>query len=142
MERGRAPIAACTVALGIYANIQKNRSFRFNFVLIKDNDTPNSLNNKAPIANRTAGIPADKAYRISTDAPTSTNKNTSAATQSLLYFPESLWAKMSHFCVMIIPKLMMARSPDMGIMFSRRFCNSIRRNEKLRIINNFTESLI
>lgn len=37
---GIVPIAACTVAFGVYAIAQNSRSFEFNFVFVSDSKTP------------------------------------------------------------------------------------------------------
>ena len=45
--KGTAPIAACTVAFGIYDTEQKALSFLFKLVLIRERFTPIILKNKA-----------------------------------------------------------------------------------------------
>lgn len=140
--KGIVPIAACTVALGVYAIMQNSFSCRVSLVFIKDIATPDILNAKAPIINKTANIPAAAAYFKSTAAPTSTKRNTSAATHNLLYLPDNRLANTEYFCFITIPKLIIAKRPEIGIIPSKRFCNSRSRNEKLSIIKTLTESLI
>ena len=83
---GIAPIAACTVAFGVYAIMQNSFSCLVSVVFIKDIATPSILKAKAPITSKTANMPAVIAY----------------------------------------PKLIIAKSPETGIIPSKRFCNSSR----------------
>ena len=126
-------MAACTVAFGVYA-IMQNSFFFFYLAecFIRDKRTPAILKSSAPSTNTIELIPADMAYFKSTVAPTSTNRNISAATQSLLYFWESLCDNTLYFWLMIIPKLIMAKSPDNGMIPSSLFCSSINRKEKAK----------
>jgi hypothetical protein len=56
--RGRAPIAACTVAFGKYAIAQKIRSLTFSFVFTRQTKTPQTLIDKAMNKSNNAAIPA------------------------------------------------------------------------------------
>ena len=51
--KGIAPIAACTVALGVYAIMQNSFSCLVSLVFINDIATPNILKIKAPITYET-----------------------------------------------------------------------------------------
>ena len=92
--RGIAPIAAWTVAFGVYAIMQNHFSCFVSPVLNNDIATPDILNINVPTTNRTAKIPAAAAYLKSTVAPTSTNRKISAAIQSLLYFMDNRSANL------------------------------------------------
>ena len=140
--KGIVPIAACTVALGVYDIMQNSFSCFVSLVFIKDIATPSILNTKAPIISKTANIPEVTAYFKSTVAPTSTKRNTSAATHNLLYLFDNRSDNTEYFCFITIPKLIIAKSPEIGMIPSKRFCNSRSRNEKLSIIKILTESLI
>ncbi len=70
IARGIAPMAACTVAFGVYAIMQNSFSFLFSGVLIRDKRTPAILKSSAPSTNTIELIPADMAYFKSTVAPT------------------------------------------------------------------------
>ena len=59
IDNGIAPIAACTVAFGVYATIQNNLSLFDKPVLSNDTATPVILNNNAPKMSNTADTPAD-----------------------------------------------------------------------------------
>ena len=50
--RGMVPMAACTVAFGIYENPTKSFSFHVNLVLMSAMNTPHNLNPKAIKINR------------------------------------------------------------------------------------------
>ena len=58
---GIVPMAACTVALGVYAIAQNSRSFLFNSVFISDNETPTILKISAAITNIITTMPAFEA---------------------------------------------------------------------------------
>ena len=58
MESGIVPIAACTVALGVYAIAQNTLSFLFKSVFSKDMATPLIRNINANTTNITTTAPA------------------------------------------------------------------------------------
>ena len=87
--RGTDPIAACTVAFGRYAIIQNTRSFHVSFVPSMQMQTPTARNSKAAPIIKSAITPAFAIYRISTAAPTNTNRITSAAIHSLPNFSDN-----------------------------------------------------
>ena len=61
MESGTEPMAACTVAFGVYAIMQKSRSFFVSLVPARLKNTPAIRKSRAPkIAATTAG-PAERA---------------------------------------------------------------------------------
>ena len=101
--RGIPPIAACTVAFGVYAIIVNNLSFLLRLVPNKHTNTPSILKNSAPTMTIIALMPTLPRYPIFTVAPTSTNKNTSAATHNFPYLTESLFATTSLFFCNPIP---------------------------------------
>ena len=61
IANGIVPIAACTVAFGVYANMQKNRSFFVKFVLRSDTNTPDIRKIRANATSKITAIPADNA---------------------------------------------------------------------------------
>jgi len=93
-------------------------------VFTNDNATPIILNNNAPITSNTANIPADSTYFKSTVAPTSTNKNTSAPSHNLLNFADNRKASTLYFCFIMIPTLIIASKPEIGINPANLFCTS------------------
>ena len=58
IDSGIAPMAACTVALGVYATIQNNFSFFSKLVFNKHIKTPTILNISAHKTMMTADVPA------------------------------------------------------------------------------------
>ena len=94
---GIPPIAAWTVAFGVYASIVNSLSFLLRLVPNRHTNTPNILNTNAPIITIRAFTPTFPRYPMFTVAPTSTNKKTSAATHSFPYFTESLFATVFLF---------------------------------------------
>ena len=112
MERGMEPMAACTVAFGIYANMQKRRSRICNFVPNRQTNTPNIRNPITPKSRATAASPEANAYWMSTVAPTRTNSNNSAATQSLEYLADKRSATALRPLCSITPVLMTASNPE------------------------------
>ena len=97
IARGTPPIAACTVAFGVYAIMQNILSFIVSFVLIRHKNTPAILNTSTHKIKTIDVPPADTAYLISTVAPTKTNKTISATTHNLLNFADNLLATTSLF---------------------------------------------
>ena len=82
---GIAPIAAWTVAFGVYASIVNSLSYLLRLVPNRHTNTPNILNTNAPIKTIRAFTPTFPRYPMFTVAPTSTNKKTYAATHSFPY---------------------------------------------------------
>ena len=74
IARGIPPIAACTVALGMYANIVNNLSFLFNGVNSSANRTPIDLIKSEINSRSIAEYPAFNVYLISTAAPIRVNR--------------------------------------------------------------------
>lgn len=107
-DRGTAPIAACTVAFGVYATMQKNRSFFDKFVFDTEIATPIIRNCNARIITQTAGIPAATAYRKFTVAPTKTksnpNRKISATLVNIQNFPNRRNKKADNLCVINMQK--------------------------------------
>lgn len=91
---GTAPMAACTVAFGVYASMQNIFSLLVSSEPSRQSHTPAMRNSKAPQSSITAKTPAEYTYWRSTVAPTSTNRIISAATHSLLYLVDNLAAKI------------------------------------------------
>ena len=58
MERGMVPMAACTVAFGVYAIMQNNRSLPFSGVASRDRKTPAMRNTNAAATSRMTATPA------------------------------------------------------------------------------------
>ena len=108
IANGTPPIAACTVAFGIYAIMQNILSFIVSLVLIKHKNTPAIRNTSTPRIKRIDVPPADTAYLISTVAPTKTNRTISATTHNLLNFTDNLFAAISLFFCKAIPIVMTA----------------------------------
>ena len=116
IESGIPPIAACTVAFGVYAIMQNILSFIFSFVFNKQQNTPIIRKINTPKIKTTAAIPAVLTYFRSTVAPTSTNSMISAATHNLLNFPESLLATTVLFFCSAMPIHITAIKDAKGIM--------------------------
>ena len=62
IESGIVPIAACTVAFGVYAAIQKSLSFGLSYVLIIDRATPSIRKMTEIITSAMTAAPAETAY--------------------------------------------------------------------------------
>ena len=80
---GSPPIAACTVALGMYAIMQKDRSLADSSVFHKQRKTPAMRKTRTPNISKIAAGPALNAYPMSTVAPTRTKSRISAPTYTL-----------------------------------------------------------
>ena len=82
----------------------------------------------------TAPAPADSAYPISTEAPTSTNRTTSAPTHSLLNFPDRRTAVSLRYLESAIPMNITAISAENVIGVLRAFSADTRINDILSTI--------
>ena len=87
---GIAPIAACTVAFGMYAAMQNTFSFRLRSVLLRESRTPRLLTISPTMITASPRRPTWNMSLTSTCAPTRTKRSISANIHTLLNFSDNL----------------------------------------------------
>ena len=119
-----------------------NRSIFLRLVPRRQTDTPSIRNTNAPTITTNAFTPIFPRYPTFTVAPTSTNRNTSAATHSFPYFTEILFATTSLFFCKPIPMNMIAINAENVIAVFKLSSITTSNREILKMINTFEVSLI
>ena len=142
MASGIPPMAAWTVAFGIYAIMQNVRSFLFKPVFKRQKNTPTIRNTSTPKIKITAANPADSAYLIFTVAPTRTNSIISETTHSLLNLTDKRSATLFRFFWSVIPTAITAINEANGITSASWSSNVTRMNETHRKIITLAVSRI
>ena len=117
--KGIDPMAAWTVAFGVYAIAEKMRSFVFRFVPETAKKTATILKNKAPKIKATAAKPAPPKAEMSTADPTNTNRKISAADQIFENLSFRRLANSGRLFNKVAPTAITPNRPENGMNFAK-----------------------
>lgn len=134
--KGIEPIAAWTVAFGVYAIAEKMRSFAFSFVPETARKTATIRKTNAAKIRATAAKPAPRKAVMSTADPTKTNRKISAADQILENLLFRRLANSGRLFNKVAPTAMTPSNPEKGMNFAKE--SSAVTNRKLALSTSMT----